>query len=149
MAPHINYLAVLVSAVASMIIGALWYGPLFGKQWIALMSWTNEQMETMKAKGGAMEANGGMKKAYSIMFIGSLVMAWVLAHALIFASTYLGTSGASSGLMGAFFNWLGFVGPVTLTPVLWEGKSWKLWLLNNGYYLVTLSVMGIILSLWM
>lgn len=32
--------------------------------------------------------------------------------------------------------------------VLWEGKSWKLWFLNNAYHLVVLTVMGVILALW-
>ena len=144
----INYLAVFVSAVASMVLGGLWYGPLFGKKWIALMGWSEQQLNQMKAKGGMMEANGGMAKSYSIMFVGSLVMAWVLAHAMVFASTYLHAEGVSSGLMGGFFNWLGFIAPVTLGSVLWEGKSWKLWCLNNSYYLVSLMAMGVILSLW-
>ena len=51
------------------------------------------------------------------------------------------------GVVG-FWNWLGFVAPVTLGSVLWEGKSPKLWVLNNGYYLVSLIVMGVILALW-
>lgn len=50
--------------------------------------------------------------------------------------------------MAGFWNWLGFVAPVTLGAVLWEGKHWKLWFLNNGYYLVTLLLMGAVLALW-
>ena len=44
--------------------------------------------------------------------------------------------------------WLGFIAPVTLGSVLWEMKSWKLWILNNAYYLVVLVVMGLIFTLW-
>ena len=141
MVPPINYLAVLVCGVVNMAIGALWYGPLFGKKWIALMGWTPEGMAAAKSKG--------MTKQYSIMFVGSLVMAWVLAHAMIFASTYLNASGVSAGLMGGFWNWLGFIAPVLLGSVLWEGKSWKLYCLNVTYYLFSLMAMGVILSLWM
>jgi hypothetical protein len=136
----VNYLAVLASAIASMVIGALWYGPLFGKQWIAMMGWTEEQMNSAKAKG--------MGKSYALMFVGSLLMAYVLSHAIIFASDYLAIFGLSAGLTAGFWNWLGFIAPVTLGSVLWENKSWKLWMLNNAYYLVTLLVMGSILSLW-
>lgn len=50
--------------------------------------------------------------------------------------------------MVGFWNWLGFVAPVTLGGVLWEGKPWKLWGLNNGYQLLSLLVMGVILALW-
>jgi hypothetical protein len=75
-------------------------------------------------------------------------MAYVLSHSIVFANFYLGTSGIYGGLMAGFWNWLGFVAPVTLGSVLWEGKSWKLWCFNNSYYLVMLLVMGVILSLW-
>jgi hypothetical protein len=136
----INYLAVLVAAVASMVIGSLWYGPIFGKKWIALMGWTEEQMNSAKAKG--------MGKSYALMFVGSLLMAYVLAHSVIYAAYYMRVSGFSAGLMVGFWNWLGFVVPVSLGSVLWEGKSWKLWFLNVGYYLVTLMVMGAILAVW-
>lgn len=136
----LNYFAVIASAVASMVIGSLWYGPLFGKQWIAWSGMTTEQLNAAKAKG--------MGKSYALMFVGSLVMAYVLAHALVFAATYLQVDGVVAGLMAGFWNWLGFIAPVTLGAVLWDNKPWKLWLLNNSYQLVTLLVMGVILALW-
>lgn len=136
----VNYIAILIAAVASMVIGFVWYGPLFGQMWIKGMGWSKADMKKAQAKG--------MMTQYSLMFVGSLVMAYVLAHALIFAATYTKTSGISAGLMVGLWNWLGFVAPVTLTSVLWEGKSWKMWLLNNGYYLVTLCAMGAILAFW-
>lgn len=136
----INMIAVLVAAVASIVVGFLWYGSVFGKIWIELSGFSKADMEKAKKKG--------MAKEYGLMFVGSLVMAYVLAHALVFGNAFLQTSGASAGLMVGFWNWLGFVMPVTLSAVLWEGKSWKLWVLNNGYYLVTLCVMGMILAMW-
>lgn len=139
----VNYGAVLVAAIANMVLGFLWYGPLFGKKWVALMGWTQEQMEAGKAK---MQKEGW--KTYGLAFIGSLLMSYVLAHFLVFASAYFGSSGISSGMMAGFWSWLGFVAPVTLGSVLWEGQSWKLWLLLNGYYLAALLIMGSILSLW-
>ena len=136
----INYLAVFAAAVSSMILGFVWYGPLFGKPWMALMGMTPQKMEEAKARG--------MGKSYATMFVGSLVMSFVLAHSLEFASTYLHVSGVSAGLMAGFWSWLGFIAPVTLGSVLWEGKSWKLWFLNNGYYAVLLPLMGVILAVW-
>lgn len=137
----INYIAVIVAAVASIAIGMIWYGPLFGKQWTVMMGWTPEAVAAMKAKGD-------MGQKYGIQIIGSLVMAYVLANALIFASTYMQVSGVQAGAMAGFFNWLGFVAPVTLGSALWEQKSWNLWLLNNAYYIVSLISMGVILALW-
>jgi hypothetical protein len=58
-------LAVVVAAIVSMVIGGLWYGPLFGKMWVELSGMTEEKVATAKAKG--------MWKSYLIMFIGSLI----------------------------------------------------------------------------
>ena len=138
---HINYWAVLVAAVAQMVLGFLWYGPIFGKSWMAVMRFTQESIEQAKAKG--------MGKSYAIMMIGALLMSWILAHAIVFADSFLVMSGATAGIMVGFLNWLGFVAPVTVGSVLWEGKSWKLWVLNAGYYLVGLCIMGAILASWM
>ena len=136
----VNYLAVFGASVVSMILGYLWYGPLLGKPWMKLMGWTKEGMKGMN--------QSEMMKMYGLQFLGSLFMSFVLAHALIFASAYLNESGISAGLQTGFWNWLGFIAPVTLVSVLWEGKPWKLWLLNNSYYLVSLMSMGVLLSLW-
>lgn len=138
----INLFAVIASAVVMMIIGFLWYGPLFGKPWSKMMGWgemTPEKMKEMQKKA---------MPGYAISFVGSLLMAFVFAHALVFADTYLNMSGVNAGLQGAFWNWLGFIVPVTVGVVLWEEKPWTLWFINAGYYLVSLAAMGIILSLW-
>ena len=139
----INYLAVLVCAVAAMVLGFIWYGKLFAKPWTELMGWTPEKMAAMNASG-----QKNMTMQYALQAIGALLMAYVLAHALIFASAYLNVSGVAAGLQAGFWNWLGFVAPVTLGSVLWDGKPWKLWFINAGYYLVVLLGMGVILALW-
>lgn len=139
---YVNYFAILVAAVANMFLGFVWYGPLFGKQWIALMGWSKEQIESGKEK-----MKTQMWKTYSIAFLGSLVMGYVLARSLVFFSIYLGIYGISAGVQVGFYSWLGFIAPVTLGTVLWEGKPWKLWFLVNGYYLVSLLIMGTILSI--
>ncbi|MBI4138832.1 DUF1761 domain-containing protein [Candidatus Uhrbacteria bacterium] len=140
MAPPINYLAVLVAASASMVLGFVWYGPLFGKPWMAIMGYTKETAEKMKQKG--------MEKTYALMTLGSLVMAYVLAHSTEFAMTYTKTYGVAGGLMSGFWNWLGFIAPILIGSQLWEGKPWKLFLITGGYYLVSLMGMGVILAVW-
>ena len=141
----INYMAVVVAAIVQMVLGYLWYGPLFGKPWAKLMGWTPESMEAMKHDP---KFKKSMSRNYGIMIVGSLLMAWILDHAIVFASAYLLISGITAGFAVGFLNWLGFIAPVTVGSVLWEGKSWKLWFLNAGYYLVGLLLMGAILALW-
>ena len=80
--------------------------------------------------------------------VGALLTSYVLHHALFFANEYLKTSGVGAGLMVGFFNWIGFIAPVTIGVVTYEKKPFALWVLNNAYWLISLLVMGIILSLW-
>ncbi|MDB5237160.1 MAG: hypothetical protein JWL88_262 [Parcubacteria group bacterium] len=136
----INLFAVLVSAIVAMILGYLWYGPFFGKTWTRLMDITPEMM-----KGG----QGSMGKMYGIMFVGALIMAYVLAGVHIFAASYLNIGGIGSGALAGFMSWLGFAGPITVNYALTgPHKAFKLWLITTGYYLVTLVLMGIILAAW-
>jgi len=139
---EVNYAAIAVSTVFSIVWGSLWYGPFFGKTWTKMMDWTKGDME----KGMADKA--GMVKSYSIQLVGSLIMVFVLSHSLVYAKTYLGLTGVGVGLQTGFWNWLGFVAPATLGSVLWEGKPWKLWLIYNGYFLTFLLAASVILSVW-
>ena len=139
--PEINYLAVLVCGVASMVLGFVWYGAIFKNVWLRLMGWGEDHVAGPEGKKAA-------NRGYVISFIGSLVMAYILSHVITYASDYTNTEGVTAGLTSGFWMWLGFVAPVTLGSVLWEGKSWKLWGLNNAYYLVQLLVFGAILASW-
>jgi hypothetical protein len=57
--------------------------------------------------------------------------------------------GISGGLMTGFHCWLGFIAPVTLMTKLYEKKPWGLWVLDNAFWLISLLVMGMILSSFM
>lgn len=135
--PVINYLAVLVAAIASMVLGFAWFGPLFGKQWIALMKFDKKKVEEAKKKGmGA--------KTWVLMIIGTLVTSYVLAHFV----DYLDATNFAGALQAGFWIWFGFFAPVMLGMVLWEGKPWNLYFLVAAYHLVNLLVMASILALW-
>ncbi len=135
----INYWAILAIMAASVILGFLWYGPLFGKKWMALTGISMPEGKPQMSE---------MLKPVIISLIGTLFMAYVLTHSLAFGNAYLGMSGISAGLMAAFWNWLGFIVPVNLNFVAWEGKPWGLFFIHSGYWLVLLAIAGVILSVW-
>ena len=140
----INYLAVLASTVLMMVLGSLWYGPLFGKKWIELMKFDPTKVADMQAKGAS-----AMWKSYALMGLGALVMSFVLANSVSFTSAVLGVTGVMAGLHAGFWSWLGFIAPATMGMVLWEGKPWTLWFIVSGYYLVGLLLIGSLLAVWM
>jgi hypothetical protein len=129
----INYLAVLVAGIARMALGSLWYSPvLFLKQWLRLQNMTPEDMKP------------GFPKAIAVDVVGSLVMAFVLVHAVHYAGAATAPQGAAVG----FFNWLGFVAVVTLAMNVYERKPLALFFINNGFQLIALVIMGVILAVW-
>jgi hypothetical protein len=132
---NVNLLAVLVSAILSMVIGSIWYGPLFGKRWMKLIKMTKEDMEKGKAN---------MPKTYGMMFVGSLVTSYVLA--LVINTVPIRT--VAMGLTAAFWIWLGFIVAVKLSEVLFEKKVWELFFIECGYYFIFLGVAGAIFGAW-
>lgn len=132
----INYLAVLAATVVNMVLGFLWYGPLFGKPWMREMGFTEEHMKEAQAKG--------MGTTYAIMAVGALVTNYVLAHFVVL----LGVMDISMALQLAFWTWLGFYATTMLGQVLWESKSWTLYAINVAYYLVALGIAASILAMW-
>ncbi len=131
---HVNFLAVLIAAVANYVIAMIWYAAIFGKLWQKLTGITDMKPAVLNIV---------------LVFIGSFVLSFVLYHSIAFGNAYVKTSGITGGLMGGFWSWLGFIAPVTLTTKLYENKPWGLWLLDNGFWLISLLVMGAILSAMM
>ncbi len=135
---EVNFLAVILAAVGSMVVGFLWYSPmLFAKRWMKLMGHTTESMKSAQKQMGMM---------YGLSFVVSLVTAYVLSHVMALSENFFHYSMLQTGLTTAFWMWLGFVAPVQMTEVLFGGKKWELFGINTGYQLASLLVMAVILA---
>jgi len=135
----VNLLSVLVAAIATMVLGFLWYSPmLFAKPWMVLMGYDPND------KAGLEEMRKSAGKSYAVSFLASLLSAFVLAK-IIHVST---VNTALYGMKIGFAIWLGFVATVQLTEVLFAKKPAKLYLINTGYQFVCYLAMGAILAVW-
>jgi hypothetical protein len=141
---YINMWAVVGAAVANMVLGFLWFGPVFGKVWGRL---GNRPMPNPSEMTSAMKRK--MRWNYFLLLIGSFLMSFTLASLITMHNAYYFTSGIMSAVAVGVFLWIGLVLPITMGVVLWEGKSWKYWMITYGFYLVSFIVMGAILSVWM
>ncbi len=141
----INYWAVLLCGVASFIFGFVWYGPLFGKQYMRMQGVSPEEAAQFMKDSAKRRV---MMRNYALTFVLALVTALGLDHSLIFASSYLNVSGVYAGVMAGFWIWLSFVVPATTNLVFFDKKKWDWWFLVNGYYLIQLILMGTLLALW-
>lgn len=138
---EINYLAVLLATLASVVLGAIWFGPLFGKQWMRLagIQMPGEITRAMKKS---------MARSYALVALSSFVMAAVLAHIMFYITEFTDVFGVDTAITTALWCWLGFVVPATLGSVLWEDKPWKYWFITAGFWLVALVVTAAILAVW-
>lgn len=139
----INYLAVLVSAIVYFVIGAVWYGPIFGNIWMKLNKLKKEDVK-----------KENMPRCFIGSFIGYLVLCFVLAHfvqySLLLAVQQSGAAFAVPvGAQTGFWAWLGFTAATSAGTYLYGGKPMKLYVLDNAYHLVGSVVAGIILAVWM
>ena len=128
-----NYAAVFVSALAYWILGAVWYGVLFSKQWMAFEHITEEQARSLNPV-----------LPYIITFGLNLLIALVLAQLCIWRNASTAARGAAVGVL----VWIGFLGPVTYTTYMYEMRPKELFAINEFYPLVGLCLMGAILGAW-
>jgi hypothetical protein len=128
-----NYPAVVVAAVVYWFMGALWFGVLFAKPWMALERMTEEQ---------ARSANPVLP--YVISFLLNVLIAYVLAQLCLWRNATTAARGAALGIL----LWIGFVGPITYTTYMYELRPWQLFAINQFYPLAGLCVMGAILGAW-
>lgn len=137
---EVNYYAIILAGILSMVFGFLWYSPLlFGRQWMKLSGYTSDSLK---------KAQKEMGKLYGISFVLSLVTAYVLSHVITLSENYYGYSSLSTGLITAFWMWLGFMMPVQLTGEIFGAKNWKLFGLNTGYQLFSLMLTAVVLTLF-
>lgn len=126
----INWLAVIVAALAAFPLGMLWYGPLFAKSWMAESGVTEEQ---------ARAANP--LKLYGTVLVLNLIAATSLG-------LFVGAGDWRFGLFAGFMTGLTFVAVGLGVTYLFESRSLKLWLINAGYQTLFFSVMGVIIGAW-
>jgi hypothetical protein len=128
-----NYLAVLTAALSGFAVGAVWYGPLFGRQWMQVSGEQEAQKPHINVAG-----------IYGLTFVLSLLAAIVLGiviHEVHATSVF---AGARVG----FLAWLGFILTVRVTEALFNRTDMRLVMIDSGYRLVWAVVMSIILAVW-
>lgn len=131
---HINYLAVLVCGVLSMVVGAMWYGPVFGKLWMKQYNYTEEDLKK--------DFNPG--KTYGLAVLGHVVMALVLAYIISLTNAQT----VSEGFRIAFSCWLGFIAVTMFVNKLFSRNTITIFFIDSGYQLINMIVFGILLVLW-
>lgn len=158
-----NFYAVLVSSLVTLLVGFVWYNPkVFGTIWMKETGMTEE-----KAQKSNMLKVFGLTIFYSLML--SLVVPGLVIHqmgalGMIGGPEFVATAKPSyaafladygtefrtfkHGALHGFMSGLFFALPITAINSLFEQKSWKYILINAGYWIVSLTIMGGIICAW-
>lgn len=127
----INWLAVVVAAVSTFALGALWYGPLMGKAWMRLSGMTEEKV-----------AAASMGRIFGSAFVLQFITAVALA-------LFIGPdAGVGVGVFAGFMAGALFVSTALGVIYLFEQRPFGLWAIDASYQILGFSLMGAILGAW-
>lgn len=132
----VNILAVLTGAIALMVMGAVWYGPLFGARWMASVGITDEMKRQTK--------KDAMRKTWAMGFCNSLVLSYTLN---LFINTLGAFSWTQGAIVGAVIG-VGFITTTLFSAVIWEGKKLETFYINAGYYILAPAIVSAIFAVW-
>ncbi len=140
---EINYWAVLLCGIDSMVVGFVWYGPLFGKKWaevIGVKMTDAEECKKMQKAAGPL---------YGLQFLLTLFQAYVLAG---FLAALRVNEAYNPPLQVALLVWAAFVMPIVAGNSMWNNDPKKVartkFLLGAGYQLILFILFGLILGMW-
>src|SRR5690606_23880796 len=140
MIPEINYWAVLLATVGSIVVGSLWYMPqTFGRRWAKLAGVDIDNPQVTAAH------------AWTPIIVGALmgfVTAWALAGASAIAWHFYEGSFFVAALVTAVLLWAGFAAARFITHDAFEGRPTQLTTLNIAHELVTLAIKAVIIGVW-
>jgi hypothetical protein len=127
----VNWLAVLVAATSTFMLGGLWYGPLLGRAWMRASGMTEERAR-----------QGNMARVFAGSFVLQLIAAVVLAM-------FIGAeAGAAFGLFAGAAVGVAWVATGLGVIYLFEQRPFGHWAVNAGYHVVSYALMGLILGAW-
>ncbi|MGH9593426.1 MAG: DUF1761 domain-containing protein [Bryobacteraceae bacterium] len=130
---HVNILAVLAAGIAQWVLGYIWYGVLFKKDF-----------QKLAHKDGA--APSGSAAGMALILIANLILAFALVKIVLLAGIGWTTWGSGS-LVGVVCG-LGFIVPPLFAQHIGENKAFKLFGINALYWLIAMYLSGGILAVW-
>ena len=129
-----SWLAIISSIAVKMLLGFFWYSPiLFGNMWMKEMNLVNPNFQKQVESGAS-----SMTYILNVLF----VLLFVIAYEVLFDSLEVGAYGLGMALLWILIVWAGFLLPMFLNGVLWEGKSVKWLLIVSGFELCSLVLIG-------
>jgi hypothetical protein len=131
---QVNWLAVLVAALAYFFLGAIWYSALFRNAWI-------------KATGANMN-DPNARKGFASILIGSFITILITTIGLALIITKITSSGWMTGCKIGLIAGICFSAATICNSYLYEKRPIALSAINSLYNIVGCVIAGIIIAIW-
>jgi hypothetical protein len=131
-----NYWAILVAAIGSFLLEAVWYS-VFKQQWIEGIGRTREWQMAVQVS----------PKLEFAQFATALFAAAIVASGISRLIQLTGAQTARRGINVAVFLWLCFVLTTFATEYIFEVKM-QLFAINAGFWFLGMALMGAIVGGW-
>lgn len=129
---HYAFLPIIVVAALNIGLGMLWYSPaLFGTLW---------------AKEHRFEYSD--LKPTALHYIGAIIVSLITVIVFYNFVHWFNITKISEGIKLGFWIWLGFIATTHFSGVIWAKKPYKAYLVDTGFQLASMVMMGAILSVW-
>ena len=127
----LNWWAIVVATAIAFALGALWYGPLFGKAWMAALGKTEDDIQPSPEP-----------------FIVSAVAALVTCIVVAALMRGLEMTGVITGAVFGLITGVGFIATSMASDSAFCGWGWRLWSIQAGYRVAYSALMGGIIGVW-
>ena len=135
----VNWLSILIAAVAAWLFGGVYYTAL-SKYWLAAQGKTMEQCQAEQAgKSGAAKA-----APFILVFVGEIIIAWALYGILVHMNAFT----LRGGVISAVLIWFGFVVTTLTSNYAFHGRRPMLTVIDSGAWLGAFLIIGAIVG-WM
>ena len=137
MVPEVNYIAVILAVVASMVVGYAFYHPaVFGRRWMAQVGHDEES------------TGSGPPWIFPLVIAASFVTAWVLAGTTFMAWEFYDGGFMSAALWTGWILWLGFTAARVLVHDLFDTRSLQVTAITALNELLTVTAMALVIGAW-
>jgi hypothetical protein len=131
---RLNWVAILVAAIASFLFEALWFS-VFMNEWLAGIGRTREWL-----------VSTGLNPA--VQYATAIICAVIAAAVLSLCIQASGEHNARRGVLVGAIVWLGFVGTSWATAYIFEVRTLQIYAINAGFWLFDLMLIGAIVGAW-